>query len=125
MTMKANLELEERELKRLMKKTPLIVIKFPKLEQRTYYIALSVLLASGLIFGGLMNERGYKNGLSSGYTRGYQVGEKKCIDENRPDLSLSESLAYFVRYNISGIAGWFAVVVGLGWVVHGVGFKIT
>ena len=121
--MKANIELNKEELKRFVRKKT-FTIKFPKLEQRTFYWIIFAFFLTSWIAGIVMYEIGEKQGSRDGFSRGYDSGEEACLRDNYEELTLKQSLAYIVKYNLPKIFTWIGLVVGIGWIIHGVGFKI-
>jgi hypothetical protein len=123
--MKANINVNEDELEELMNRRRRIEIKFPKLEQKTFYLILGGILVFSIFLSFISHDSGFQSGIHNGYQNGFNDGEKVCIGKNMPNLSLSESLGYFVRYNMSGIAQWLGIVLGISWIIHGVGFRVA
>lgn len=123
--MKANLELTEKEAKKIFRKQKMYNIKFPPIESRVYYISLIVMLIALIVLPVVFYNMGKNDGERYGYSRGYDAGEQAALKGQYKDLTLENAVAYHLKYNIPKIFWWIGIVVGLGWVFHGVGFHLV
>lgn len=122
--MKTRCELSEQELRKLLK-VKKIKLNFPRTQDKWFYVmglvSLILLMGSGVIFHTI----GYDAGRARGYDEGYATGYSAQIDPNYEGLSLSEAIAFNIKHNLDSYIGWFGLVVGIGWILHGVGFKLA
>ena len=123
--MKVKLEMEERELKRFLRKKPLIEIKFPTPKSKLFTLGFLVSMVFIIITAVLLQNIGYDKGKEYGYINGYNKGEKVCLQNNYNELTLNQAIAYHIKYNLITIFGWFGLVIGIAWIFHGVGFHIV
>ena len=122
--MRTRCELSEKELRKLLK-VKQIKINVPSLTPIKFYwifIAMAVLIGGS---GALFHSVGYSNGMARGYDEGYTVGYNTQLDSSYSELTLYQAIAHNIKHNLDGYIGWFGLVVGLGWILHGVGFKLA
>lgn len=115
----------DRELRSFLRKKPLI--KFPEIKKsKTFYTLLVVSIAFVILSSIVFHMIGYRNGSENGYREGVEKGEKRCLKENfNTNMDLKDAISFNIRYNLDKYIWWLGVVVGLAWIIHGVGFKLV
>lgn len=122
--MKTRCELTEPELRKLLK-VKKIKLNFPRTQDKWFYLlclmSLMVIMTSSVLF----HSMGYDKGRALGYDSGYAEGYSAQLNPNYEGLTLSGAIAFNIKHNLDDYIAWFGLVVGLGWVIHGVGFRLA
>ena len=120
------------EARRLLeKKRPIkISVKFPNYkfkDSREFWLIAFCWIAITIFVGVSTHFIGYREGSSEGIERGYDIGYRQAVNDviSMNGLSLSEAIAWNVRLNMDSYIAWLGIVLGLAWIIHGVGFFIV
>lgn len=122
--MKTRCELSEHELRKLLK-VKQVKINFPRTKDKHFSYLMITYIILIIIAGIIFHSLGYSSGRERGYDEGYATGYSTQIDPDYEGLSLSGAIAFNIKHNLDSYIGWFGIVVGLGWILHGVGFRIA
>jgi len=122
--MKTRCELTEKELRKLLK-VKRLNINFPK-ETNKLLLISTICLIIGIFATGILSHKiGYNDGMTRGLDEGYTEGYNAQLDPSYEELTLKQAIAFNIKHNLDNYINWFGLVVGLGWVLHGVGFKLA
>jgi len=126
--MKPTIEFDnERELKKFLRKKPLIQIKkLPKIKNPFNplvgaSILVLLLITSLIVVYNVGKDIGHKEAYVHGYDMGFKVAEKYSYE----NMTLKEVATQNIKTNLSSYISWFGLIVGIAWIIHGVGFKVA